>query len=159
MRRTVFVVLSQFVFLLGLLSLSYSSTSSPYPLNVKSYKGISYLSGGFGVEEREALHSMSKGDNLKLTFALDNKDFLGGAKVVIKDNKGETVLQANSDGPWFFTKLPEGRYTILATAMGKTLSRVAHVSARGQTQLHFAWAESTQRMASHKTAPPALAKK
>ncbi len=151
MKKIVFVLATQFVFLLGLLSPGYSSTSISYPLKTQSYKGIPYVSGGFGSDEREVLRSLGKEDNLKLTFALKNKDFLGGAKVVIKDNKGKMVLEANSDGPLFFTKLPEGRYTILVTAMGKTLRRVAHVPTKGQTQLHFAWTESGHHMAAGRT--------
>ncbi len=159
MKKSVFVIFVQFVFLLGILSVSsYASTATFSPIKSQSYRGIPYLSGGFGADEREALSSMSKDDNLKLIFALENKDFLGGAHVLIKDAKGKTVLEANSDGPWFFTKLPEGRYTVLATAQGKTLRRVAHVSSKGQTQVHFAWVGPSHQVAGRDTTH-SLAKK
>jgi hypothetical protein len=110
-------------------------------LQVKTDKGIPYVSGGFGVDERENLRAMSKGDNLELSFALQNKDYLGGAAIAIKDRNGKEILEAVSDGPLFFAKLPAGTYTVEATAMGKTLEQVAHVPAKGQTQIHFAWKE------------------
>ena len=149
MKKTLMGIFSQFVFLLGLLSLSYAYTGSP---EMKSYKGIPYLSGGFGAEERETLRAMGKEDNLRLSFALQNKDYLGGAQVLIKDEKGRTVLDAVSDGPLFFTKLPEGNYTITATAMGKTIKQEARIPAKGRTRLYFTWKESNYASETHSMA-------
>ena len=106
---------------------------------VKTANAISYVSGGFGVDEREDLRAISKGDNLELSFALQNKEYLGGANVIIKDSRGRDVLQAVSDGPLFFAQLPEGTYTIEATTTGKTLKQVVHVPAKGQARAYFAW--------------------
>jgi hypothetical protein len=100
------------------------------------------VSGGIGLDERAELRTMSKTDNLKLSFALQNKEYLGGAKVAIKDKTGRQVLETASEGPLFFAKLPEGVYTIQATAMGETLDRTVHVPSRGQAQLYFAWKEA-----------------
>ena len=46
--------------------------------------GIPYVSGGFGMDERENLRAMSKDDNLELSFAAQNENYLGGAKIFIK---------------------------------------------------------------------------
>jgi hypothetical protein len=116
------------------------ASDQPQP-EVQTYNGIPYVSGGFGLEERAELRAIGKTDNLELSFALQNKDYLGGAEVLIKDRNGKEILEALSDGPLFFAKLPAGTYTVEATAMGKTLKQVAHVPAKGQTQIHFAWKE------------------
>ncbi|HET8562889.1 MAG TPA: hypothetical protein VFM35_03335 [Candidatus Binatia bacterium] len=113
-------------------------------IQVKDYNGIPYVSGGFGVEERESLRAMTKGDNLELSFALQNGSYLGGAKVLIRDDQGRKILETVSDGPLFFTKLRPGKYTIDATAMGKTLEQVAQVPPKGQMHVSFAWKESEQ---------------
>jgi hypothetical protein len=118
-----------------------SATDSGSRPKVQSYNGIPYVSGGFGLEERAKLRAIGKTDNLELSFALQNKEYLGGAEILIKNRNGKEVLEATSDGPLFFAKLPEGTYTVEATAMGKTLEQVAHVPAKGQTQIHFAWKE------------------
>lgn len=109
-------------------------------LQTKTYSGISYITGGFGVEERAQLEKRAKGDNLELSFALLNKEYLGGANVVIKNSKGDEILKAASDGPLFFTKLPAGKYTVEATARGRTMTQVAQVTDKGQDRLYFAWA-------------------
>ena len=100
---------------------------------------IQYLSGGFGVDERQALQQKAKGDNLELSFALLNKRYLGGANLIIKDSKGTDIFEGASDGPLFYAKLPEGKYTVAATAEGKTLTQVVHVPAKGQARVFFAW--------------------
>jgi hypothetical protein len=120
-----------------------SSTESPdSQLRVKTDNGIPYVSGGFGVDERENLRAMSKGDNLELSFALRNKNYLGGAEVLIKDRHGKEIIETVSDGPLFFAKLPEGIYTVEATAMGKTLEQTVHVPSKRQARVYFAWNDS-----------------
>ena len=94
------------------------------------------------MEERAELKAMGKTDNLELSFALRNKDYLGSASVLIKDRNGTEILEAVSDGPLFLAKLPEGVYTVKATAMGKTLEQTVHVPSRGQVRLYFAWEDS-----------------
>ena len=108
-------------------------------LQTKTYEGIPYASGGVGVEERAKLENLAKNDNLELSFALLNKEYLGGANIVIKNDKGDEVLKATSDGPLFFTKLPDGKYTVEATARGKTMTQVAQITDKGQSRLYFAW--------------------
>ena len=122
-----------------------SSPFSDSELQVKKYEGIPYVSGGFGLEERESLRAMSKKDNLELSFALQDKDYLGGAKVLIKNESGKDVLKSVSDGPLFFAKLPPGTYTVEATAMGTTQEQMAHVPSTGRAQLYFAWKESKEQ--------------
>jgi hypothetical protein len=97
------------------------------------------LSGGYGAEERDALGAREAEYNVSLVFAAQDGDYLGGADVVIKNAKGETVLEATAEGPWFFVRLPQGNYTITASALGKTMRRQIHVSGRGHTRLAFTW--------------------
>jgi hypothetical protein len=129
-----------------------SVTDSVLQPEVQTYNGIPYMSGGFGLEERAELRAMSKSDNLELSFALKNKDYLSGADLLIKDDQGKDILKAVSDGPLFFTKLPAGKYTIEATAEGRTEEQVAQVPAKGQTRIYFAWRESNQRPATQSLA-------
>ncbi len=121
------------------------STRAVADLAVKNYDGIPYISGGFGIDEREKLYRMAKEDDLELSFALSNKEYLGRADVVIKDAQGQEVLKTISDGPLFFAKLPEGNYTVEATAMGKTLKQKAHISPGRPSKLYFAWKEPDQK--------------
>jgi hypothetical protein len=124
-----------------------SSADSVSQPEVRTYNGIPYVSGGFGLEERAKLRAMGKTDNLELSFALKNKDYLSGANVLIKDDQGKEILKAVSDGPLFFTKLPAGKYTIEATAEGRTEEQIAQVPGKGQTRAYFTWKESNPQPA------------
>ena len=113
-----------------------SFTDSGSQPEVQTY--IPYVSGGFGLEERAELKAIGKTDNVEISFALQNKDYIGGAEVLIKDKNGTEVLEAVSDGPLLFAKLPEGIYIVKATATGKTLEQTVHVPSKGQARLYFA---------------------
>ena len=131
------------VFLLGASPVFADSFAGPNSRpEVQTSKGIPYVSGGFGLEERAELKAMGKTDNLELSFALQNKAYIGSANVLIEDKNGTEILEAVSDGPLFLAKLPEGLYTVKATAMGKTLEQMVHVPSRGQARLYFAWEDS-----------------
>jgi hypothetical protein len=142
MNKIAIATMGVFLFAAAPVSLAFSQESSDSELQARTANGVSYTSGGFGLDERAELRAMSKGDNLELSFALRNKNYLGGAEVSIKDSHGKRILETASDGPLFFAKLPEGTYTVEATALGQTLEQVAHVRSKGQTQLHFAWREA-----------------
>lgn len=150
MKKIILPVIAHFV-VLGLMASNFVSGVAAEELTAKTSNGVSYLSGGFGEDERERLRSIAVGDNLELSFALQNKEYLGGANVLIKDARGNNVLEAISEGPLFLVDLPAGSYTVEATAMGKTLKQAVHVPSKGHAQVYFAWNEggeaTTQAMA------------
>ncbi|MEA2625146.1 MAG: hypothetical protein QOD06_1191 [Candidatus Binatota bacterium] len=105
-----------------------------------SASGIAHTSGGVGVEERERLEAESRNYNLKLIFAASaNAPYLSDVGVTIIGPRGDEVLKATSDGPWFYAKLPPGSYTVVANAGGKTLRQTAQVPPSGQARLAFYW--------------------
>ena len=139
MKKSLSAIGGLFAFVLGLVPLSFSSQLSPSPLEGKTSNGIPYLSGGVGLDEREILQAMGTANNLKLIFALKRGNYLSDVDVRITDAAGHEVLAVISQGPWFFTRLPAGQYTVTATAMGETLQQGVHLASAGQTQLHFTW--------------------
>jgi len=118
---------------------AFASSSSDSELQTRTYKSVPYISGGYGIEERESLRTLGKNDNLELSFALANKAYIDGAKVVIKNSNGKEIFDAMSNGPLFFAELPKGTYTVDATAMGRTEEQKVQVPSQGQAQLYFTW--------------------
>ena len=132
------------VFIIVVLSygtVSFSAEAPVPPLMVKDYEGIPYVSGGIGLDEREALRAMAKDYNLKLVFAIKEGNYLADIGVLIKNAQGKTVLEAVSDGPWFYAKLPGGQYTVTAIMMEKTNTQNMQIKPAGHSVLHFYWAE------------------
>jgi len=120
-------------------------TSSPLaegevsPVEVKIHNGIKYMSGGFGYDERDALRKRGKNFSLKAMFSEKGGDYMSNVQVQIQNAAGQNILQAVSDGPWFFAGLPAGRYTVIVEARGRTLSKTAHITRGTQKTLHFVW--------------------
>ena len=105
---------------------------------IKQENGISFVSGGVGREEAEAL-DRSREFNLKLTMAAPNGEFVVPSVLRIDDRHGATVLDTRPDGPVFLAKLPPGDYVIHATAEGQSQSRNVSVPASGQQAIEMTW--------------------
>lgn len=102
--------------------------------------GVTYVSGGSGMEERQALDEVAGNYNLKLVFAEKGSGaYLADVKLLIMNMKGQKILETVSDGPWFFVKLAPGRYKITAEVEGQSLVQQAKVGGGRLTQLHFYW--------------------
>lgn len=96
------------------------SAEAPGVVKGQTEKGIPYMSGGIGSEERELMKKESKDYNLRLSFALKTGQYVADIRLVIEDAKRTQILSTTLSGPWFFIKLPEGTYSIKATYAGKT---------------------------------------
>ena len=103
---------------------------------------VQYVTGGVGQEEADAFRHAQRDYSLALEFgnhAKPRAQFTAGVNVLIRDARGNTVLDAVSDGPFLLARLPAGRYTIRATQNGKTLDRVATVGGGKSTHVAFLW--------------------
>ena len=108
-------------------------------LQPKHYGNVPYISGGIGLDERETLSHLAGGYDLKLMFAVSAGNYLADVRVEIRDATGQMVLDAVSEGPWFFAHLPPGRYNVSVNLAGAVQRQNVQVSGRGQTQLNFFW--------------------
>lgn len=104
-------------------------------------EGVAYMSGGVGEDEREAMHELARNYNLRLVFAEKDGAYLSDVKVDIRNAAGRDILSAVSNGPWFFAKLPNGRYKIKAEVRGKSMAQSAVIGRESQAELKFYWAE------------------
>lgn len=108
-------------------------------IQVQDYRGIRYASGGVGEGERAELNALSGQFNLRLLFAMQGSgDYLADIRVVIVGQRGETVLSAASNGPWFYAQLPPGAYTVEASTPDQTQRQSVTINA-GQSRLNFYW--------------------
>lgn len=100
---------------------------------------VSYVSGGVSEEGRDQILSIGRDFNLKLVFATRSGAYLSDVAVVIIDGHGQRLLDAKSDGPLFYAKLPRGRYLIEASASGVTLRESVNVGPQGQRTVNLRW--------------------
>jgi hypothetical protein len=109
-------------------------------LDVKTVGNISYVSGGVGVSERQALDQVKSQYNLHLLFAYSKSGaFLAGVRVRIAKASGAEVLDAVSAGPYFYARLPAGHYRVSADNAGKVQTKSVTVPANGRVSENFYW--------------------
>jgi len=97
---------------------------------VRQAGGISYVSGGVTEEDRDGLKVQAADFNLKLVMATKSGAYLSGTAVLVQDGAGARVLEVKSDGPWFYAKLPAGKYRITATTNGVALRKPVTLAQR-----------------------------
>ena len=106
----------------------------------KSQGEVTFISGGVGVDEQNALAAMRGEFNLSLLFSIQGSaEYLSGVKVYIADSSGNTFLETTSDGPKLFAKLKPGNYTVTADRDGQVIKKSANVRVKQRTSLSFTW--------------------
>jgi opacity protein-like surface antigen len=111
-----------------------AATLTPHQQN-----GITYVNGGVGDEEQDAMKAQRADYNLLLTFATQQSGaYRSDVQLDLMDAKGTNLLSVANTGPMFFAKLPPGTYRISASAEGKTFKRTVKVgSAPKELVLHW----------------------
>ena len=127
-------------FLVAAAALGASLAAHGQSVTPQTSNGISYVTGGVGEDEREALISARPLYNLHLTFATRARgNYRADVLVTIADGKGVTRFNAGPAGPLLYVNLPPGRYRVTATARGQAQTQSASVPAHGARELVFYW--------------------
>ena len=117
------------------------ATSSNLPV-VHEVGDVTYLSGGIGAPEVEAIKHVAQRYPLELEFlrkAKPQDEFLSQVKVRIKDAHDALVLDVTSDGPFLLAKMPAGKYTISVEHAGKIENRTVQIAPQEHRRLVFEW--------------------
>jgi hypothetical protein len=102
--------------------------------------GVPYLSGGIGVSGREEMLEVKSKFNLRLLFAVAGSgSYLADVRVRIDDAAGPTLLEAVSQGPWFYASLAPGRYILRVDNAGQVQTRDIAIPVTGAIEQGFYW--------------------
>lgn len=129
----------------GLLSIiavlfSFAAVAVASDIHPRTAHGVTYVSGGVGMDEVAALRGMAKDYNLRLTFAAKcNGDYIAGVNVTVLDAKGNEVLNTVADGPMLFANLAPGVYRVKMDHKGDVLEKRVHITSRRPLAATFAW--------------------
>lgn len=114
------------------------------PVPKTTADGVTYISGGVGAGQQQAMKAVMNDYNLRLTFARQQSGaFLAGVKVTIEGAAGPAagtlVLDTESIGPMLFARLPVGKYQVRAMVGNQVQSRSVDVGQAGARDLviHF----------------------
>jgi hypothetical protein len=103
-----------------------------------SANNVSYETGGVGIEERAAMDQSMHNYNLRLVFATMKGWYLASIPVQIQTPEGKVLLSKESNGPWFWVKLPAGQYEVVASRGNKKEVHKVEVGKTPQS-VEFTW--------------------
>ena len=116
------------------------ATALPSP---KTQGDITYISGGVGHDEAEAMEQAAKEWPLALEFAIKAKphdEYASNVKVSIRDMHGKTVFDSTANGPFLLLKLTPGKYVVTAERDHHKLERHVTLAANQHKREVFVWA-------------------
>jgi len=117
------------VLTVGLLSLGLVTLAAGEETGVMkgTKNGVSFVTGGVSKGERAEMEGVSGNYNLKVVLASDEGAYLARLPVWIQDAQGKQVLEVETNGPWLYAKLPDGRYTVKSMHGGVEKMRTVRV--------------------------------
>jgi hypothetical protein len=108
-------------------------------LQPQAQGGITFVSGGVGLDEIDAIKALKPNYNLHLLFAINSGEYLSDIDVAIFDKKGNAYMQAVSLGPFMLVNLKPGSYYVKAQLDGRAISKKVTITAHKATSLSFIW--------------------
>lgn len=105
-------------------------------------QGISYISGGVGEEESQAILSEAKQWPLLLELSqLENGRgvWIFGAKIKILNAKNQVIFDAQADGPYMLVNLPAGEYLLEGAYQGVIQRRSIAVKTALPQKVNLFW--------------------
>ena len=111
-------------------------------IEIHRTQSVRYVSGGVIPEEVKEMQKIAPRFPIQLYFRVEGNDApVTGVNVTVRDVQGDTVLQAQSEGPMFFVDTTGGRYTIDAEYAGETLSETKDQTGRRYLRIKFRFNE------------------
>ncbi len=106
----------------------------------QNQNGITYLSGGIGLDESTAMKAAAKDYTLMLTCSIQpTGQYLSDVKVSITDKSGSPVLDTMTDGPMLLVQLAPGQYRISAERDGNIVNRTVDIGSEHPTRVNLSW--------------------
>jgi len=113
--------------------------ASAMPLEIQSFPGGRYVTGGVGGDEQAEMERLRKQFNLRiLTARKRSGEFLADAKVTIMQG-GRLVLEAQMTGPLMLVALPPGAYAVRVEAEGRPIDQTVVIAPRDGRELYLYW--------------------
>lgn len=105
---------------------------------VQEQGGVSFISGGVGLGERDALARAGASYPLKIEMAERGGEYVSDAVVTFSKN-GMSPVSFTTEGPLAFVRLAPGTYQVEVQYGGQTKRQSVTVGASGQRRLFFYW--------------------
>lgn len=105
-------------------------------------QGISYVSGGVGAEESQAILDEAKQWPLLLELSQLEKGrgvWIFGAMIQIQNAQNQIIFEASANGPYMLINLPAGDYQIAASYKGVVQRKSVSVKSATSQKINLFW--------------------
>jgi len=111
---------------------------------VRKQFGTTYVSGGASEAQRKELFRIAPKFPIQLIFQLDGEIAdIRGVRVTLRDLSGNVLVEAESEGPYFYMNPPAGgRFTIDAEYQGQKLTQTKDLVGRRYLVLEYKFARN-----------------
>jgi len=109
------------------------------PPKIHKQGGSTYATGGIGADQRKAMFKIAPRFPIQLIFEVEGRpEDISGVKVTLTDQSGNVLIEAVSEGPYFYMNPPAGgRFTIDAEYNGEKQSKTKDLVGRRYLVLEF----------------------
>ncbi len=107
---------------------------------VEQSAGIEYISGGAGLEQRDAITAMQSHFPLRIVLSGKGGEYVVADSLIVRDSGGKAMTISDA-GPLVMLNVPPGRYTVEATYQGRTRHTTVQVGREPRT-LNWSWPEA-----------------
>lgn len=101
--------------------------------NAFAAQAVPLVSGGVGQTERAIIDQNEDAYNTKLVYTGEGGMYLSDVSVIIKDAKGNEVVNTVTEGPILLTDLKPGRYSVVSAAEGFTKKQTINTGEKLKT--------------------------
>jgi hypothetical protein len=106
---------------------------------VQTKGSVTFLSGGIGSEEADAIKAAAPNYSLTLQFSAATGAYLASVPVKITDAGGHVVLDTTTEGPYLLVNLEPGRYTVDAMLDGISRGTEVTIKAGSPQKRSLIW--------------------
>ena len=109
------------------------------PPKVRKQGATTFVTGGSGEAQRKALFKIANKFPIQLIFEVEGQEGdISGVKVTLTDQSGNALIEAVSDGPYFYMNPPAGgRFVIDAEYNGEKQTMTKDLVGRRYLVLEF----------------------
>ena len=125
--------------LIALAAPAAQSADEVEPPKVRKQGATTYVTGGSGEAQRKALFKIANKFPIQLIFEVEGQEAdISGVKVTLTDLSGNALIEAVSEGPYFYMNPPAGgRFTMDAEYNGEKLTMTKDLVGRRYLVLEF----------------------